>query len=69
MTEIADSGVLGEIKHVLAEAYGPVVRRARKQNWRTRKIEGGGCLYDYAAHPLNLLNWISESPSMCQVRP
>lgn len=42
MTEIADSGALGEIKHVLAEAYGPVVLRARKQNWRTRKIEGGG---------------------------
>ncbi|HHW34467.1 MAG TPA: hypothetical protein GXX24_10075 [Paracoccus solventivorans] len=51
MTEIADSGALGEIKHVLAEAYDPVVLRARKQNWRTR------------------LNWISESPSMCQVRP
>ena len=25
--------------------------------WRSRKEEGGGALYDYAAHPLNLLNW------------
>ena len=62
MKQILDSGALGEIKHVLAEAYGPVVLRARKQNWRTKKTEGGGCLYDYAAHPLNLLNWAFGAP-------
>lgn len=62
MKEIVDSGALGEIRHVVAEAYGPVVLRARKQNWRTRKTEGGGCLYDYAAHPLNLLNWFFGQP-------
>ena len=63
MKEILDSGALGEIKHVLAEAYGPVVLRARKQNWRTKKTEGGGCLYDYAAHPINLLNWAFGAPA------
>jgi len=62
MKEIVDSGALGEIRHVLSEAYGPVVLRPRKANWRTRKTEGGGCLYDYAAHPLNLLNWIFGAP-------
>ena len=25
--------------------------------------EGGGCLYDYAAHPLNLLNWYFGEPT------
>ena len=54
MKRILDSGALGRVTHVLAEAYGPVVLRAKRQSWRTQKEEGGGCLYDYAAHPLNL---------------
>ena len=24
--------------------------------------EGGGCLYDYAAHPINLVNWLFGRP-------
>ncbi len=26
------------------------------------RTEGGGCLYDYAAHPINLLNWYLGQP-------
>ena len=63
MKRIIDSGALGRITHVIAEAYGPVVLRPKKQSWRTTKSEGGGCLYDYAAHPLNLLNWYFGTPS------
>jgi predicted dehydrogenase len=62
MKRILDSGALGRVTHVLAEAYGPVVLRAKRQSWRTQKEEGGGCLYDYAAHPLNLLNWFFGAP-------
>ena len=62
MKELVDAGALGRITHVLAEAYGPVVLRPKRQTWRTQKTEGGGCLYDYAAHPLNLLNWMFGAP-------
>lgn len=62
LKRIVDSGALGRITHVLAEAYGPVVLRSKRQTWRSRKSEGGGCLYDYAAHPLNLLNWLFGAP-------
>jgi predicted dehydrogenase len=48
---------VGKVTHVLAEAYGPVVVRPSKPTWRGKAGEGGGCLYDYAAHPINLLNW------------
>lgn len=54
---LLDLGVLGKITHALAEAYGPVVLRPTKATWRSSAGEGGGCLYDYAAHPMNLLNW------------
>ncbi len=59
---LVDAGAIGRVTHVLAEAYGPVVLRAKRQNWRTQKSEGGGCLYDYAAHPLNILNWLFGTP-------
>lgn len=60
------NGALGRINHVLAEAYGPVVLRPSKPTWRGKSGQGGGCLYDYAAHPLNLLTWLFGTPESCE---
>ncbi|KYG21661.1 hypothetical protein SE92_16515 [Bradyrhizobium sp. AT1] len=57
---------IGRVSHVLAEAYGPVVLRPAKPTWRGKSGQGGGCLNDYAAHPLNLLNWYFGQPEACQ---
>jgi scyllo-inositol 2-dehydrogenase (NADP+) len=54
---LIDAGAIGKVTHVQAEAYGPVVLKPTKPTWRGKAGGGGGCLYDYAAHPLNLLNW------------
>jgi predicted dehydrogenase len=62
MKRLVEAGAIGRVTHVLAEAYGPVVLRPKRTTWRTDKAEGGGCLYDYAAHPLNLLNWFFGTP-------
>jgi len=59
---LLELGAIGEVSHVLAEAYGPVVMRTKGSTWRTQRTAGGGCLYDYAAHPLNLLNWYLGMP-------
>ena len=59
---LLDAGAIGTVSHVLAEAYGPVVLKAKGTTWRSRRAEGGGCLYDYAAHPLNLLTWYFGRP-------
>jgi predicted dehydrogenase len=63
MKRLLDAGAIGTVSHVLAEAYGPVVLRPKGMSWRSQKDEGGGCLYDYAAHPVNLLNWFFGTPS------
>ncbi|MEO6718409.1 MAG: Gfo/Idh/MocA family oxidoreductase [Novosphingobium sp.] len=62
MKRILDSGALGRVTQVLAEAYGPVVLAPKRGTWRTDKAEGGGSLFDYAAHPVNLLNWFFGVP-------
>ena len=59
---LLDAGAIGSVTHVLGEAYGPVVLKAKGGTWRSKKEEGGGALYDYAAHPLNLLNWYLGAP-------
>jgi scyllo-inositol 2-dehydrogenase (NADP+) len=63
--KLLDAGAIGRVSHVHAEAYGPVVLRPTKPTWRGKADNGGGCLYDYAAHPLNLLNWYFGKPDVC----
>jgi predicted dehydrogenase len=59
---LLDAGAIGEVTHVLGEAYGPVVLKPKGGTWRSRRTEGGGCLYDYAAHVLDLVNWYVGEP-------
>ena len=59
---LLDAGAIGEVTHVLGEAYGPVVLKPKGGTWRSQRTEGGGCLYDYAAHVLDLINWYVGEP-------
>ncbi len=54
--------VLGDIHHVRAEAYGPVVLRPKGATWRSQKSEGGGCLFDYSCHAIDLVNYLVGRP-------
>jgi scyllo-inositol 2-dehydrogenase (NADP+) len=60
---LLDCGAIGKVSHILAEAYGPVVLKPKGSTWRSKKSEGGGSLYDYAAHPIDLVNWYFGVPS------
>jgi predicted dehydrogenase len=59
---LLDAGAIGEVTHILGDAYGPVVLKPKGGTWRSQRAEGGGCLYDYAAHPINLINWYLGEP-------
>ncbi|EAR26061.1 oxidoreductase-like protein [marine actinobacterium PHSC20C1] len=54
---LLDASAIGRVTHIKAESYGPVVLKAKGSTWRSKRTEGGGCLYDYAAHPLDLATW------------
>jgi len=60
---IVKSGALGTVHHVRAEAYGPVVPRPKGGTWRSAKSEGGGALYDYACHAVDLVNFVAGPPA------
>jgi predicted dehydrogenase len=59
---IVKSGALGKVHHVRVEAYGPVVLRRKGGTWRSAKNEGGGALYDYACHAIDLANFVAGVP-------
>jgi predicted dehydrogenase len=62
LKRLLQSGVLGELVHFTGEAYGPVVVKEKGGTWRSKPEEGGGCLYDYASHVINLIQEIIARP-------
>ncbi len=54
--------ILGEFLHFSGEAYGAVVIKEKGGTWRSNPEEGGGCLYDYASHVINLIQEIVGRP-------
>ena len=61
---LVGAGALGTVHHVRAEAYGPVVLRPKGSTWRSAKAEGGGALYDYACHAIDLVNFVAGVPDV-----
>lgn len=59
---LLEAGAIGRVTRGMAEAHGPVVLRPQGGTWRSKSTEGGGCLYDYATHPLNLITWYLGQP-------
>lgn len=56
--KLIQAEVLGDVYHFQGEAYGPVVTRKKGGTWRSKGSEGGGCLFDYASHVINLIEFI-----------
>lgn len=56
--KLLKSNVIGEVYHFLGESYGPVVLKEKGGTWRSERSEGGGCLYDYASHTIDLINFL-----------
>lgn len=61
MKRLLAGGVIGKPFHFMGEAYGPVVLKSKGGTWRSDKKNGGGCIEDYAAHVLNLINYVTGS--------
>ncbi|MEX2566539.1 MAG: Gfo/Idh/MocA family oxidoreductase [Cyclobacteriaceae bacterium] len=55
---LLDKQVLGQIYHFVGESYGPVVLKEKGGTWRSDKRQGGGCLYDYASHTIDLIHYL-----------
>ena len=62
LKRLIKSSLLGDLVHFTGEAYGPVVTKEKGGTWRSDPGEGGGCLFDYASHIINLIQEILGVP-------
>jgi predicted dehydrogenase len=60
MKKLVSMGILGDLYHFTGEAYGPVVVKKKESTWRSLSSEGGGCLFDYASHVINLIEFVLD---------
>ena len=62
LDRLLQDGVIGEIVHFTGEAYGPVVTKEKGGTWRSKPEEGGGCMFDFASHVINLIQEVVGRP-------
>jgi predicted dehydrogenase len=62
LKRLLSAKVIGDLVHFSGEAYGPVVTKEKGGTWRSNSAEGGGCLFDYASHVINLIQEVIGRP-------
>ena len=59
---LLEAEVIGEIKNFSSEMYGPTVLKDSKGNWRGKQKMGGGCMYEFASHCIDLVVYLIGQP-------
>jgi predicted dehydrogenase len=54
---LLSQSALGDVFHFEGNIVGPVILKKKEATWRSKEDEGGGCLMDYAAHMVDLINY------------
>ena len=59
---LLDGAVIGPITHFKFEMYGRTVTRDQKEGWRAEHAKGGGCMYEFASHCIDSVNYLVGPP-------
>ena len=60
--KLIDNGVIGEVKNFSSAMYGPTVLKDSKGTWRGKPKMGGGCMYEFASHCIDLVVFLLGKP-------
>ena len=60
--ELIESGILGSTKSYVSEMFGATVLKDAKSSWRGKKKMGGGCMYEFASHCIDLAIYLFGKP-------
>ncbi len=55
--KLLDAGVIGEVSSYVNKMVGGVILKENNKGWRNDYAKGGGCLFDYGPHCLDLSNY------------
>ena len=59
---LLDEGAIGEVKNFHSEMYGATVLKDTKNSWRGKRKTGGGCMYEFASHCIDLVVYLLGKP-------
>lgn len=60
--KLLDRNAIGEIRHFKFEMFGNTVTKDVKSSWRAKRSLGGGCMYEFASHCIDLVNYLIGRP-------
>ncbi len=60
--KLLDCRAIGQLLTLKMEMNGRTLLKDAKNSWRSKKTEGGGCLYDFASHSIDLVNYLIGPP-------
>jgi predicted dehydrogenase len=60
--KLLDTGVIGDLKSFASEMYGATVLKGSNATWRSKRKLGGGCMYEFASHCLDLVVYLLGEP-------
>lgn len=60
--ELLKNNTIGELLSFRMEMHGPTLLKRSKSSWRTKRKQGGGCLFDFASHSVDLINSLIGPP-------
>jgi len=60
--KLLETGVIGEVKNFSSEMYGATVLKDSKASWRGKRNTGGGCMYEFASHCIDLVLYLLGQP-------
>ena len=60
--KLLDKSVIGDVKNFSSEMYGPTVLKDSKGTWRGKKAKGGGCMYEFASHCIDMAIFLMGKP-------
>ncbi|OEU47757.1 MAG: hypothetical protein BA866_00145, partial [Desulfobulbaceae bacterium S5133MH15] len=59
---LIDTEVIGEVRNFSSEMYGATVLKDSKASWRGKRNTGGGCMYEFASHCIDLVLYLLGQP-------
>jgi predicted dehydrogenase len=60
--QLVAKGVIGDVVNFSSEMYGATVLKDSKSSWRGKRNTGGGCMFEFASHCIDLVVYLLDKP-------
>jgi len=60
--KLLEQNLIGDIRYFTSEMHGATVLKDSKSGWRSNRETGGGCLYDFGSHCIDLVVYLLGPP-------